>query len=102
MKIVILDSDTVSTGDLSFSGIARYGEVKRYGLTEPERVIERVRDADIILCNKTFITRDGALLDADGPDAGGGTCGGHLAQVYIPEGGSPLLGADGKQHGFPV
>ncbi len=58
MKIVILDSDTVSTGDLSFSGIARYGEVKRYGLTEPERVIERVRDADIILCNKTFITRE--------------------------------------------
>ncbi len=58
MKIVILDSDTVSTGDLSFSGIARYGEVKRYGLTEPERVIERVRDAEIILCNKTFISRE--------------------------------------------
>ncbi len=58
MKIVILDSDTVSTGDLSFSGIARYGEVKRYGLTEPERIVERVRDADIILCNKTFITRE--------------------------------------------
>ena len=58
MKIVILDSDTVSTGDLSFSGIARYGEVKRYGLTEPERVIERVRDAEIVLCNKTFITRE--------------------------------------------
>lgn len=58
MKIVILDSDTVSTGDLSFSGIARYGEVKRYGLTEPERVCERAREADIILCNKTFITRE--------------------------------------------
>ncbi len=58
MKIVILDSDTVSTGDLSFSGIARYGEVKRYGLTEPERVCERVRDAEIILCNKTYITRE--------------------------------------------
>ena len=43
---------------MSFSGIARYGEVKRYGLTEPERVIERVRDAEIILCNKTFISRD--------------------------------------------
>ncbi|MBR4112582.1 MAG: D-2-hydroxyacid dehydrogenase [Ruminiclostridium sp.] len=58
MKIVILDSDTVSTGDLSFSGIARFGEVKRYGLTEPERIAERVRDAEIILCNKTFITRE--------------------------------------------
>ena len=58
MKIVILDSDTVSTGDISFSGLARYGEVKRYGLTEAERVCERTRDADIILCNKTVITRE--------------------------------------------
>ena len=57
MKIVILDSDTVSTGDLSFSGFARLGEVKRYSLTEPERVIERIRGAEIVLCNKTPITR---------------------------------------------
>ena len=58
MKIVILDSDTVSTGDLSFSGFARFGEVKRYGMTEPERVGERIRDAEIVLCNKSLITRE--------------------------------------------
>ncbi len=58
MKIVILDSDTVTTGDLSFSAFAGYGEVKRYGLTEPERVTERIRDAEIVLCNKTPITRE--------------------------------------------
>lgn len=58
MRIVILDSDTVSTGDLSFSGFAKFGEVKRFGLTEPERVIERIRDAEIVLCNKTPITRE--------------------------------------------
>lgn len=58
MKIVILDSDTVTTGDLSFSGFAALGEVKRYGITEPERVIERIRDAEIVLCNKTPITRE--------------------------------------------
>lgn len=58
MKIVILDSDTVSTGDLSFSGFARFGEVKRYGLTPPERIAERIREADIILCNKTPLTRE--------------------------------------------
>lgn len=57
MKIVILDSDTVSTGDLSFSGFAKFGEVKRYGFTEPERVIERIRGAEIVLCNKTPVTR---------------------------------------------
>lgn len=58
MKIVILDSDTVSTGDLSFSSFAKFGEVKRYGLTEAERVIERIRGAEIVLCNKTPITRE--------------------------------------------
>ncbi len=58
MKIVILDSDTVTTGDLGFSGFAALGEVKRYGITEPERVVERIRDAEIVLCNKTPITRE--------------------------------------------
>lgn len=58
MKIVILDSDTVSTGDLSFSVFAKYGEVKRYGYTEPERVIERIKGAEIVLCNKTPMTRE--------------------------------------------
>lgn len=58
MRIVILDSDTVSTGDLSFSCFAKYGEVKRYGITPPDRVAERVRDAEIVLCNKSLITKD--------------------------------------------
>lgn len=58
MRIVILDSDTVSTGDLSFSCFAKYGEVKRYSLTPSDRVIERVREADIVLCNKVPITRE--------------------------------------------
>lgn len=58
MKIIILDSDTVSTGDLGFSGFARFGEVKRYGMTEPERVAERIRDAQIVLCNKSLITKE--------------------------------------------
>ncbi len=58
MKIVILDSDTVTTGDIGFSDFAKLGEVKRYGITEPERVVERIRDAEIVLCNKTPITRE--------------------------------------------
>lgn len=58
MKIVITDSDTVSTGDIGFSRFAAYGTVKRYGLTEPERAAERIRDADIVLCNKTPMTRE--------------------------------------------
>ena len=58
MKIVITDSDTVTTGDLSFSSFAKYGTVIRYGVTEPERTIERIRDADIVLCNKTPMTAE--------------------------------------------
>lgn len=58
MKIVITDSDTVSTGDISFSRFAAYGTVIRYGITEPERAAERIRDAEIVLCNKTPMTRD--------------------------------------------
>lgn len=58
MKIVITDSDTVSTGDIAFSGFAAYGTVIRYGLTEPERAAERIRGADIVLCNKTPMTRE--------------------------------------------
>ncbi len=58
MKIVILDSDTVSTGDLSFSDFATLGEVKRYGITAPERIVERIRGAEVVLCNKSPITRE--------------------------------------------
>lgn len=58
MKIVILDSDTVTTGDISFGEFAKFGSVIRYGLTEEKRVIERIRGAEIVLCNKTPITRE--------------------------------------------
>ncbi len=58
MKIVLTDADTVSTGDLSFSGLAGYGTVIRYGVTAPRQTAERVRGADVILCNKTRITAE--------------------------------------------
>ncbi len=58
MKIIITDSDTVSTGDISFSRFAAYGTVIRYGTTETERAAERIRDAEVVLCNKTPMTRE--------------------------------------------
>ena len=58
MKIVLTDADTVSTGDISFSGLAGYGTVIRYGVTSPRQTAERVRGADVILCNKTRITAE--------------------------------------------
>ncbi len=58
MKIVFTDADTVTTGDLSFSGFEDHGTVIKYGVTAPDQVIERVRNADVIMCNKTLITAD--------------------------------------------
>lgn len=59
MKIVITDVDTVTQGDLSFKEIEALGEVTYYGLTAENEVPERIKDADIVLCNKTLLNREG-------------------------------------------
>lgn len=56
MKIVITDSATVTQGDISFSALAKYGKVIRYDLTPPEKLAERLRGADMVICNKTIIS----------------------------------------------
>ncbi|MGN0597644.1 MAG: D-2-hydroxyacid dehydrogenase [Ruminiclostridium sp.] len=58
MKIVITDSATVTKGDISFSSLAKYGTVIRYDLTPPEKLNERIRGAEMIICNKTVITAE--------------------------------------------
>ncbi len=63
MKIVILDAQTVTKGDLSLSPLDKFGEVTVYNLTPPELIAERVKDADIILCNKPILCEDN-LKDA--------------------------------------
>lgn len=57
MKIVLTDADTVTKGDLSFDFLEKLGEVTYYGLTSENEVKERVRDADIVICNKTPMNR---------------------------------------------
>lgn len=57
MKIVITDARTVTDGDMSFDFLNKYGETAIYELTAPEDVEKRVCDADIILCNKTVLSR---------------------------------------------
>lgn len=58
MKIVNLDGYTTNPGDLSWNGISRYGELITYDRTSPEQVVERAKDADILLINKTVITKE--------------------------------------------
>ena len=62
MKIVILDGYTENPGDLSWEGLARFGELTVYDRTAAEDVIPRIGDAEVVFTNKTPITR--AVLDA--------------------------------------
>ena len=65
MKIVILDGYTENPGDLSWDALAALGDVTVYDRsspTDPQEVIHRIGDAEIVITNKTPITR--AVLDA--------------------------------------
>ena len=57
MNIVILDGVTANPGDLSWDFLDKYGTVTVYDRS-PEAVIpERAKDADIVIINKTVMTR---------------------------------------------
>ena len=58
MKIVMLDAYTTNPGDLSWGNFNKYGEVTIYDRTPADKVIERCIDADIVITNKTPITKD--------------------------------------------
>ena len=62
MKIVITDAHAVNPGDLSWDFLNQYGQVVVYPRTPDELAEERLKDADIILINKTPITAK--LLEA--------------------------------------
>ena len=55
MKIVITDADTVFDGTVKADIFQQYGQVVAYGLTGQDTLLERIADADILLCNKTPI-----------------------------------------------
>ena len=57
MKIVILDAATLTiNNDIDFSIFDRFGEVKIYDFTKDEEIPERIKDADVILCNKSSMS----------------------------------------------
>ena len=57
MKIVILDGYTENPGDLSWSGMEQFGEVKVYDRTPQELIIQRIGDAEAVYTNKTPLTK---------------------------------------------
>lgn len=55
MKIVILDGYTANPGDLDWGDLTQLGECTLYERTKRSEVVERVKEAEAILTNKTAI-----------------------------------------------
>lgn len=51
-QIVILDGYVANPGDISWAPIEQFGEITYYKRTAQDQVIERARDAEILLINK--------------------------------------------------
>ena len=58
MKIVVLDGNTVNPGDLSWAELEKLGNVTVYDFSEPAEACARMIDAEIVLTNKTVISRE--------------------------------------------
>lgn len=58
MKIVVTDGYTLNPGDMQWDGIEQMGELKVYDRTSPELIIERCKDADILVINKTPLRKE--------------------------------------------
>lgn len=65
MKIVILDGYTENPGDLSWEKLGELGDLTVYDRTpvdDQAEIIQRIGDAEIVISNKTPITKD--VIDA--------------------------------------
>ena len=62
LNIVLTDCNTVNAGDLDLTVLEEFGNVTYYGETMPHQVHERIKDADILILNKTVIGK--AEIDA--------------------------------------
>ena len=55
MKIVVLDGYAANPGDISWEGMQALGELTVYDRTAPTQLLERAKDAHILLTNKVII-----------------------------------------------
>lgn len=55
LNIVLTDCNTVTSGDLDLSVLEKFGKVTYYGESLPEQIPERIKDADIVILNKTVL-----------------------------------------------
>ena len=57
-KIVVLDGYALNPGDLSWKRLEEIGSVRVYDRTEEKEVEKRVDGCEIVITNKTLITRE--------------------------------------------
>jgi glycerate dehydrogenase len=59
MKIVLLDGETTNPGDLSWEPLASLGDLTVYpqASADPDEIVRRIGDAEIVLTNKTLLPR---------------------------------------------
>lgn len=55
-NIVVLDGHSANPGDLSWEPLRTYGNLTVYDRTSPDKVLERAKDAEILLINKINMT----------------------------------------------
>lgn len=56
-KIVILDAYVANPGDTSWEPISKLGELTLYDRSKNEEVVERAKDAEVVIVNKTRLTK---------------------------------------------
>ncbi|MCC8072833.1 MAG: D-2-hydroxyacid dehydrogenase [Clostridiales bacterium] len=66
MKIVNLEGYTTNPGDLSWGKIEELGDYTVYERTEPKDIIKRAKGANILIVNKTIVTKE--ILTALSPE----------------------------------
>jgi glycerate dehydrogenase len=58
MNIVLLDGYTLNPGDLSWDEMSKLGNFTVYDRTNPEDTVNRAKEADIVLTNKTLLSKE--------------------------------------------
>ena len=58
MKIVVLEKDSVTKGDIDYSPLNTVADITYYGIIEPSDVAKTIGDAEGVIVNKTLITKE--------------------------------------------
>ncbi len=58
MRIVVLDGHTLNPGDLSWAGLHELGQCHIHDRTSPDDIVRRAQEAEIVLTNKTQLSKE--------------------------------------------